>query len=336
MNSRYPWCTALIFSVALSVGAQDHGVRIYEQVSGAVAWVESISTDSLHQYRGSGVVLKRQGLLLTNFHVYKSGGTLSARLGDVPLRFANILCADEERDVLVVAITGTTPASAWEQVPALDFVESSALRPGMDAYVLGNPRGVERTIAHGLVSGLRPHTQDTARKLIQFSAPISEGNSGGALVDARGRLIGLPTVWLHDGGGQALNFAIPMERVWDAATEGRNDLPVDDARWLRAWRRWRMEDKAAALDTLLLIAGENGPNSLTALYLVGRTYQMAGNVPAARMAYEKVLQGDPLHAFATWRLGELLFELGEQVEGLELRAKAARLDDRLRTAPPWY
>ncbi len=323
-------------SLLLSARAQDRGVKVFEQVSGAVAWVESISTDTLHQYRGSGVVLKAQGLLITNFHVYKSGGTLSARLGDTPLRLGNILCADKARDVLVVNVLGTTPAAAWNAVPVLSIINSDALRPGMDAYAIGNPRGVELTIAHGLVSGVRPNTKDTAQKLVQFSAPISEGNSGGALVDARGGLIGIPTVWYSDGGGQALNFAIPMERVMDAAAEGRNDLPLADERWLRTWRRWRMGECATVLDTLSLLVAENGPNSLTAAYLVARCFQRSGDLKNARTAYESLLASDPTHAYATWRLGEVFHTAGDKLAGMEQQVRAVRLDDRLRNGPPRY
>jgi len=323
-------------SFAESAHAQDHGAKVYAQVSGAVAWVESISTDSLHQYRGSGVVLKNQGLLVTNFHVYQHGGTLTARLGDTPLRLGPILCADRERDVLVVNVLGTTPKEAWDAVPALRIVYSKTLRPGMDAYALGNPRGVELTISHGLVSGVRPNLHDTAQKLIQFSAPISEGNSGGALVDARGALIGIPTVWFSDGGGQALNFAIPMERVEDAEVDARNDLPTPDARWLRTWRRWRMGECNTVMDTLGLIASENGPNSITAAYLVARCYQRSGDLENARRAYEIILASDPTHAYSTWRLGELLHAAGDKLAGMEQQVRAVRLDDRLRSGPPWY
>ncbi len=321
---------------ACVANAQDRGVPIYEQVSGAVAWVESISADSLHRFRGSGVVLKAQGLLVSNFHVYKQGGTLSARVGDAQLRLGNILCADQARDVLVVNVLGSTPAAAWDAVPTLTTVHSNALRPGMDAYAIGNPRGVELTISHGLVSGLRPNMQDTSQRLIQFSAPISEGNSGGALVDARGVLIGIPTVWFSDGGGQALNFAIPMERVEDAAAEARNDLPVPDARWLRTWRRWRMGECSSVLDTLGLIAAENGPNSVTAFYLMARCVQRSGDLKTARTAYEGLLASDPTHAYGLWRLGEVLFAMGDKLAGMEQQLRAVRQDERLRAGPPPY
>ena len=316
--------------------AQDHGARIYQQVSGAVAWVQSVSPDSMHTLRGSGVVLKERRWLVSNYHVWKNGGVLSARLGEVPLRLGRTIAADAGRDVLIVEVLGTTPESAWESVPALRTANSNTLKPGMDCYALGNPRGVELTISHGLVSGLRPHLNDTAQKLIQFSAPISEGNSGGALVDARGTLIGIPTVWFSDGGGQALNFALPWERVEEAVRATRNDVPPPDERWLRGVRLYREGDCKQATDTLALVATAQGPHTHQAVYLIARCLQRSGLLKEARAAYENIVAADPLDAYATYRLGEVLYAQGEQLAGVELRARAVRIDPGLKDKEPTF
>jgi hypothetical protein len=92
---------------------------------------------------------------------------------------------------------------------------------------------------------------------------------------------------------QPLDFATPMEQVMAAAALGRNDLPAPDARWLRTWRRWRMGECATVLDTLGLIAAENGPNSITAFYLLARCIQRSGDLKTARTAYESLLASDP-------------------------------------------
>lgn len=315
--------------------AQDLGVRVYQQVSGAVAWVESIAPDSLHTLRGSGVVLKGPGLLVTNFHVWKNGGVLSARLGDIPLRLGNVVCADSEKDVVVVNVLGTTPREAWDRVPTLEYLPSASLVPGMDAYALGNPRGVELTISYGLVSGLRPNTNDTSQKLIQFSAPISEGNSGGALVDARGRLIGIPTVWFSDGGGQALNFAIPMERVLDASAEARNDLPAPDEWWLSIWRAYRQGD-CAQVGTLFSAVPKDSPHGLDGGYLLARCQQRGGQLDAAKSLFEALVIKDPRDAKSLYRLGEILLAQGDGVGALEHRARAVKQNPDLANGEPAY
>ena len=338
MNRRCGLYLLLVASLTWKAEAmaQDHGVRVYDQVSGAVAWVQSISPDSMHTLRGSGVVLKDRGWLVSNFHVWKNGGALGARLGELPLRLGRTLCADAARDILVVEVLGTTPASAWKEAPTLRTSTSGALKPGMDCYALGNPRGVELTISHGLVSGIRPHLNDSTQKLIQFSAPVSEGNSGGALVDARGTLIGIPTVWFSDGGGQALNFALPWERVEEAVRTARNDVPPADERWLRGVRLYRAGDCKQAMDTLALVATAGGAQANKAVYLMARCLQRTGLLQEARAAYETIIAANPTDAPATYRLGEVLFAQGEQLAGLELRAKAVRLDPALKEREPAY
>ena len=316
--------------------AQDHGARVYEQVSGAVAWVQSVAPDSMTTLRGSGVVLKDRRWLVSNYHVWKNGGVLSARLGDVPLRLGRTITADKERDVLVVEVLGTTPESAWAKVPTLHTANADALKPGMDAYAVGNPRGVELTISYGLVSGLRPNLNDTAQKLIQFSAPISEGNSGGALVDARGTLIGIPTVWFSDGGGQALNFAIPIERVIEAAEHHRNDVPAPDERWLRGVRLYRNGYCQQATDTLVSVVSGGGPFAQKAAYLIARCFQRGGHLKEARAAYESILASDPTDALTCYRLGEVLYAQGETMSALEYKARAVKLNADLATGSPAY
>jgi S1-C subfamily serine protease len=80
-------------------------------------------------------------------------------------------------------------------------------------YTVGAPSGLELTLANGIVSGLR--TRDH-RRLIQTTAPISPGSSGGGLFDAHGNVVGITTMVLADSGrlNQALNFAIPADEFW--------------------------------------------------------------------------------------------------------------------------
>ena len=122
MRIRLHIAPLLLCTLALPALAQDAGVRVFAQASGAVAWVETLSADSLHHLRSSGVVLKEQGWLLTCFHGFKNGGSIAARLGDVPLQLGAVITADEARDLVVVQVLGTEPASAWKSVPTLATV----------------------------------------------------------------------------------------------------------------------------------------------------------------------------------------------------------------------
>ncbi|MBK6408870.1 MAG: trypsin-like peptidase domain-containing protein [Flavobacteriales bacterium] len=334
MRIRLHIAPLLLCTLALPALAQDAGVRVFAQASGAVAWVETLSADSLHHLRSSGVVLKEQGWLLTCFHGFKNGGSIAARLGDVPLRLGAVITADEARDLVVVQVLGTEPASAWKSVPTLATVTSDAIPTGADAYAIGNPNGAELVISYGLVSGLRPFGR-TARKLLQFSAPISEGNSGGALVDSKARLLGLPMAWHADGGGQALNFALPMEEVFAAVASPRNDLPVADTAWLNATQVYRKGECLQAEKLFLGFIDNTNPHARDAAYFSARCLQRTGLTERARAIYEHLVFVDPFDAKSMFRLGEVLLKLGETKRAFELRQEAGRLKPELLTNDQW-
>jgi len=324
----------ILCTLVLHGTAQDAGVRVFAQAGGAVAQVETISPDSLHRMRSSGVVLKEQGWLLTCYHGYKYGGGISARLGAVPLRLGAVITADEARDLVVVQVLGTTPKTAWKSVPTLNAITSDALPTGADAYAIGNPNGAELVISYGMVSGLRPFGR-SGRKLLQFSAPISEGNSGGALLDSKARLIGLPMAWHADGGGQALNFALPLEEVFAAVAAPRNDLPLPNAAWLSATQAYRKGDCRKAQELFIGILQNDTTHAQEGAYYSARCMQRTGNVKAARDLFERLVVIDPIDAKSLYRLGEVLLELGETQRAFELRQRAGRLNPDLLTTDQW-
>lgn len=334
MKMRRTLSHLILGTAVLPAAAQNAGVRVFAQAGGAVAVVETMSPDSMHRLRSSGVVLKEQGWLLTCFHGYKHGGSISARLDTLPLLLGPVLTADEARDLVVVQVLGAEHATAWKSVPALGVVTSDVIPTGADAYAIGNPQGADRVISHGLVSGLRPYGR-TGRQLLQFSAPISEGNSGGALVDSKARLIGLPMAWHADGGGQALNFALPMEEVLAAVAAPRNDLPVPDGAWLSAALAYRQGDCLRAQELFIGLIKEDSRHAHEAAYYSARCMQRMGNAKGAREIYERLVVIDPLDARSLYRLGEVLLELGETQRAFELRQRAGRLNPDLLTSDQW-
>lgn len=323
----------LFTSVRLS--AQDTGARVYRQVAGAVAWVVTRSPDSLFAMRSAGVVLKEQGWLLTTFHGYKHGGHISARVGSAQLQLGRLITADSQRDLVVLEITGTEPAAAWSKVPTLRTRKSGSIVPGMDGYAIGNPGGAELVISHGLVSGLRMPNARSARALVQFSAPVSEGNSGGALVDAHGALLGLPTAWYADGGGQALNYALPIDEVFAAVAAPRNDLPPLDPAWLEAARAYLKGDCLHAQELFIGLMAANGPHAHEAAYRSARCMQRHGDLVNARNIYERLVVIDPLDAKSLYRLGEVLLAQGDTQRAFELRQRAGRLQPDLLLSEQW-
>lgn len=155
---------------------------------------------------GSGVVTGI-GTVITNCHVATAGGSLSVKVGGEQFS-ASVEVADEEYDLCRLSVTGLT-------APAVNIGTAESLKTGQKVYAIGSPQGLELTISDGIISGMRDLPQG---RVIQTTAPISPGSSGGPLFDAYGRLVGIMT--FQHRSGQNLNFAVPAD--WIAGIRSRS------------------------------------------------------------------------------------------------------------------
>ncbi len=160
--------------------------------------------------QGSGFFV-RPGVLVTNFHVVKGmeRGTMRKAFGDgrAPRswRIAAVMEFDEQADLALLNV----PDAMVEAIPALPLVSRNEVEIGETIYALGNPEGLTGTISPGIVSaGLRSFEAGTR---LQVSAPLSQGSSGGPVVNARGEVVGVSQSSLNEG--QNLNFAVPAQLV---------------------------------------------------------------------------------------------------------------------------
>jgi S1-C subfamily serine protease len=156
---------------------------------------------------GSGVVLDDRGDVVTNAHVVEGAKTAKVILNDSTKHSATVSGSFPAVDLAVVHIADATP-------PAAAFADSSQLRLGQVVLALGSPLGLRGSVTQGIVSALNRIEEESSSVLlgglIQTSAPIFPGNSGGALVDLRGAVVGLPTLGADDTG---IGFAIPSNTV---------------------------------------------------------------------------------------------------------------------------
>src|SRR5262245_40811090 len=155
---------------------------------------------------GSGVIVSAKGYLLTNNHVVEGMDEIEVLLADGKTRLkAKLVGTDSETDLAVLKVEG-------EQLPAITFGSADNLRVGDVVLAIGNPFGVGQTVTIGIVSGLgrRGLNLNTYENFIQTDASINVGNSGGALIDVSGNLIGINTaIFARAGGSVGLGFAIP-------------------------------------------------------------------------------------------------------------------------------
>ena len=155
---------------------------------------------------GSGVIISKQGYILTNNHVVAEADEIVVALRDGRSMDARLVGTDPETDLAVLAVKAN-------DLPAVTLGDSSALRIGDVLLAIGNPFGIGQTVTMGIVSatGRSELGITTFENFIQTDAAINPGNSGGALVNAMGQLVGINTAILsQSGGSQGVGFAIPI------------------------------------------------------------------------------------------------------------------------------
>ena len=191
------------------LGAEEQNVvRIARQISPAVVSVGRGQGGS-----GSGVIVRSDGVILTNAHVVGTASTVRVGLADGRRVEGRVLGRDPTLDVAVVRINAPN-------LPSASVGDSDRLEVGQTAIAIGNPLGLERTVTTGVISALNRSPRGIALDgLIQTDAAISPGNSGGPLLDSRGRVIGINTAVLRATGAQGLGFAVPINLAQDVADQ---------------------------------------------------------------------------------------------------------------------
>ena len=161
---------------------------------------------------GSGVIVDaRRGLVITNAHVIDGADVVQVTLKDRRVLDAEIVGADEQTDVAVLKVDAPN-------LTALDFADSETTRVGDYVVAIGNPFGIGQSVTSGIVSALgresRSGRADAYQNYIQTDAAINQGNSGGALINSKGQLVGINTAILsRSGGSNGIGFAVPANMV---------------------------------------------------------------------------------------------------------------------------
>lgn len=193
-------------------------ITVYEAVNRSVVNINTKATvatgllliEMPSEGAGSGIVLDKQGHLLTNFHVVEGAKEIQVLLYDGSSHPATVVGFDPATDVAVIKVDA--PAELLQPVA---FGTSNDLRVGQRVFAIGNPFGLERTLTTGIISSLNrslpTRTGRTIKSIIQTDAAINPGNSGGPLLDSNARLIGMNTaIASRTGQSAGVGFAIPV------------------------------------------------------------------------------------------------------------------------------
>ena len=262
--------------VAASRSAED----LFAELSPSVARVNVMDASGHVIGFGSGVVID-SGAVLTSCHVAVLGAKLAVKFGDLVLP-AGVELADEALDLCRLRVPGM-------RSPAVPVRSVATVRTGERVYAIGSPQGLELTISEGIVSALRKVDEGV---VIQTTAPISPGSSGGGLFDLSGHLIGIMT--FQHRYGQNLNFALPADWIaqmrpraaseasWRASAIGdRSQIATPMSlligRWLcRDWTTGRTSQYSFEADGRLGVAFNDTREAATLRYGVsGKTLQIS-------------------------------------------------------------
>ena len=189
-------------------------VKVVEKV---VPSVVSVSTTRLGrtqlsrvvpvQGQGSGVIITKDGFIVTNAHVIEGARDVEVALQDGMTFKAVVVGSSRLRDLAILKIEA-------ENLKPIEFGSSENLKVGQFAIAIGNPLGLGTTVTFGMVSAIDRTIQGNnvfLEGLIQTSAQINPGNSGGALVDSQGKLIGVPTAMIP--WSQGIGFALAVDGI---------------------------------------------------------------------------------------------------------------------------
>src|SRR5437868_2584675 len=196
----------------------------FDQVGPTVASIRAHSERQASSL-GSGVLYTPDGYLLTNSHVVNGAKRFLISLIDGRERDASLVGDDPETDLAVLRASGN-------RFDYAGFGNSSTLRVGQLVVAIGNPLGYQATVTAGIVSALGRSLRTRSGRLmdsvIQTDAPLNPGNSGGPLVDGRGRVVGINTAMA--GGAQGICFAIGIDIAADVAARLMRDGRVRRSR----------------------------------------------------------------------------------------------------------
>lgn len=197
-----------VLPCVVSIETQDQTTK--RQVIGP--WV--LETPTRQRGIGSGVIVTKEGHIITNFHVIKDAVDAKVRLSDGTRYGAKLVNADPGLDIAVIQIVG-----GKNDFPSLAFADSDKVKAGQLVFAIGSPFALNGSVSRGIISATQRQLSDSVSDLLQTDTVINPGNSGGPLVNALGEIVGINVALLTGGQEQywhGVGLAIPANDVREA------------------------------------------------------------------------------------------------------------------------
>jgi len=274
--------------------------------------VKTLDAQGKVKSQGSGVILS-SGRVATNCHVVE-GGLSYQVIWDKQLVIATLYAEDGDKDICLLDVKGI------EGKPA-QFGKATDLKVGDAVYAVGAPKGLELSLSDGIVAQLRGGQPP----LIQTTAAVSPGSSGGGLFDGEGRLVGLTTFYLE--GGQSLNFAMPVEWIGEVKPgrkmEGKGHNQTE---WIkRSIALENRKDWQGLLDWSQKWT-KSEPKNTDAWNYLGVAYLGLKRYNDAIEAYRQALRINPRYVKAWNSLGGAYYDLKRYDDAIDAYRQAVRID----------
>lgn len=351
MKKYIATCFLFLFSLNSVLSQVLSAEQIYAKINNAVVTIYTFDGNEKLLAQGSGVVLNGKGWVVTNYHVYAGAEKIVVKHKDKIVKYTGIIGLDVEKDILILKI-------ADHAFPAITMGNSDRLNIGQKIYAIGSPMGFENSITEGIISGLRSNEERT-KNFIQISAAISPGSSGGAVVDATGKLIGITTLSVIKG--QNLNFAIPVNEVLLAYKQaGITPKELSASVYLdKGLSEYNQNNTNGAINNFLKAieidpkyaqaynnlgciysdksdletaffylkkAIEINPNFAEAYYNIGNAYKRKKEIENSIIYYKKAISINPRYTSAYFNLGNTYFEINQLETAILYAQKAIEID----------
>ena len=239
---------------------------------------EAVPREAPQRSLGSGILISKDGEILTNYHVVRNADVIKVKLSDQSEHEARVIGKDERTDLALIKIR-----KGASSLPAAKLGNSSNLEVGDWVMAIGNPFGLELTVTAGIVSakgrviGAGPYDN-----FIQTDASINPGNSGGPLINMQGEVVGVNTaIFSQSGGNIGIGFAIPVDLAKKIVDQLRKN-----GRVVRGWLGIRAQNVTPQLAETLGLSRHSGVMALVT--------EVAENSPAAEAG---IRQGDVILEF---------------------------------------
>jgi tetratricopeptide (TPR) repeat protein len=295
---------AMIVVPAVCRGDAD---KIYKDNSAAVVVVVSIDDTGRVVGQGSGFIVRDDGAVVTNYHVINMAKDIKIKMGYKVRDVEGLLHVDAENDLAILKVEG-------KDYPKVKLGDANKAKVGEKVYVIGSPQGLENTISEGILSGIREI--DAQRKILQMTAAISPGSSGGPVFNSRGEVVGIATFLIADT--QNLNFALPINLVMGGLTKKTLVSPQDACKldytetaacWFYQGLAYgtlgRYESAAGAFQRSLAIDAKQVETYIN----LGVSYARLEKYEEAREAFTEALKLDPNRPEALSNLAAIYSQL---------------------------